>query len=84
MKEFKQGVSESVWEVDQRLKREIREGGFEYDNRKHMEWFISMLLPHLHTPMSHQTFESQEKAVEVAMKLEATPREDTSLGVQKI
>ena len=43
-----------------------------------------MLLPHLRTPMSHHTFESQEKAVEVAMKLEAAPREDTSAGVQKI
>ena len=43
-----------------------------------------MLLPHLRMPMSHQTFESQEKVVEVAMKLEAAPREDTSLGVQQI
>ena len=42
-----------------------------------------MLLPHLRMSMSHQAFESQEKAVEVAMKLEATPREDTSAGVQK-
>ena len=65
------------------MKREIREGGFEYDNRQHMEWFIAMLLPHLRTPISHQTFESPEKTVEVAMKLEVAPREDTSLGVQK-
>ena len=43
-----------------------------------------MLLPHLHTPMSHQTFESQEKSVEVAMKLEVAPWEDTSTGVQQI
>ena len=34
--------------------------------------------------MSHQTFESEEKVVEVAMKLEAAPREDTSVGVQQI
>ena len=66
------------------MKREIREGGFKYDDRQHIEWFIAMFLPHLHTPMSHQTFESKEKAVEVAMKLEAAPREDTSVGVQKI
>ena len=43
-----------------------------------------MFLPHLRTPMSHQTFESQEKVVEVAMKLEFPPREDTSVGVQQI
>ena len=58
VKHFKQGVSESVWEADQRLKKEIREGGFEYDDRWHTEWFIAMLLPDLCTPMSHQTFES--------------------------
>ena len=84
MKDFKKGASKSIWEADQRLKREIREGGFEYDDKKHTEWFIAMLLPHLHIPMSHQTFELQEKAVEVAMKLEVEPREDTSLGVQQI
>ena len=81
MKDFNQGASESVWEADERLKKAIREGGFEYDDRKHTEWFITMLLPHLRTPMSHQTFESQENVVEVAMKLEAAPREDTSVGV---
>ena len=59
VKDFKQGASESVWEADQRLKKAIREGGFEYDDIQHMEWFITMLLPHLRTPMSHQTFESQ-------------------------
>ena len=63
------------------MKGAIREGGFEYNDRQHTEWFIAMFLPHLCTIMNHQTFESQEKAMEVAMKLEAVPREDTSLGV---
>ena len=36
------------------------------------------------TDFGHQTFEFQEKAVEVAMKLEAAPREDTSVGVKQI
>ena len=55
----------------------IREGGFQYDNRQHMEWFIAMLLPHLHVPMGHQTFESLEKSLEVTMKLEVVPKDDT-------
>ena len=58
VKDFKQGAFESVWEADQLLKKEIREGGFEYDDRQHTEWFIAMLLPHLRTPMNQQTFES--------------------------
>ena len=40
--------------------------------------------PHLRIPMDHQAIETQEKALEVAMKLEATPRDDTQLGVQQI
>ena len=66
------------------MKRAIRKGGFEYDDRQHTKWFIAMFLPHLHMPMSHQTFESQEKAVEVAMKLEVAPRDDALVGVLKI
>ena len=58
LKDFKQGASELVGEVDQQLKKAIREGGFEDDDRQHTEWFIAMLLPHLCTPMSQQTFES--------------------------
>lgn len=76
-KDFKQGPYESVWEADQRLKKVIREGGFQYDDRKHTKWFIAMLLPHLCVPMGHQAIEIQEKALEVAMKLEAAPRDDT-------
>ena len=60
----------------------IREGGFQYDDKKHTKWFIVVLLHHLHVPIGHQAIETQEKALEVAMKLEATPRDDTQLGVQ--
>ena len=69
LKDFKQGPSESVWEAVQRLKKVIREGGFQYDDKKYTEWFISMFLPHLRIPMGHQTFESPENTPEVAMKL---------------
>ena len=70
-----------MWEVDQRLKKDIREEDFKYDDRQLTEWFITMLLPHLRIPMSHQNFDSQDKALEAAMKLEAMPRIDASLGV---
>ena len=43
-----------------------------------------MMLPHFRVPMGHQTFESQEKALEATMKLEFAPKEDTSVGVQQI
>ena len=41
-----------------------------------------MFLPHLRIPMGHQTIDMQEKALEVALKLEATPKDETQLGVQ--
>lgn len=77
LKYFKQGPSESVWEADQQLKEVIREGEFLYNDRQHKEWFITMLLPHLRIPMGQQAIESQEKALEIAMKLEDAPRDDT-------
>ena len=40
-----------------------------------------MLLPHLCIPMGHQDIVLQEKALEIAMKLEAAPRDETQLGV---
>lgn len=59
-------------------------GGFQYDDKKHMEWFIAMLLPHLWVPLGQQTIETQDKAPEVAIKLEARWRDDSQLDVRKI
>ena len=73
-----------MWEVDQRLKKVIHEGGFKYDEKQHTEWFSAALLPHLWIPMGHQTIDMQEKTLEVAMKLEAAPKDETQLGVQQI
>ena len=49
-----------------------------------MEWFIAMLFPYLRIPMGHKNIDTHEKALEVAMKLEAAPRDETQLGVQQI
>ena len=77
LKYFKKGPSESICEANEWLKKVIKEVGFLYDDRQHTEWFIAMLLPHLRIPMGHQAIESQEKALEIAMKLEDAPRDDT-------
>jgi len=84
LKDIKQGPSKSVWEANQRLKKATKEGGFQYDERQHTEWFIAMLPPHLRVPMGQQSIDTQEKALEVAMKLDAAPRDDTQLGEQQI
>ena len=83
MKEIYQEVNESVWEADQRLKRTIRDGGFFIDDTQHKEWFIAMLLPHLCQPLHQQNIATQDEAVEISMKLEATPT-PVVLGTQHI
>ena len=81
---IKQGSTKSVWEDDERLKRTINEGDFFYDDKKHKEWFISMLLTHLHGPMGQKKIDSKAKALEVSMKLEVAPKEYDQFRTLKI
>ena len=62
------------------MKCTIKDEGFSYDDKKHKEWFISMLLPHLCGPLNQQKINSEAKALEVSMKLEAIPRTDDEFG----
>ena len=41
-----------------------------------------MLLPHQRRPMGQKRIEMQEKALEIAMNLEAASRDDVQFGVQ--
>ena len=43
-----------------------------------------MLLPQLHRPMGQQVIATQEKALEIAMKLEVALRDDAQFGLQEI
>ena len=50
----------------------------------HHHWFIASLLPHLRIPLSQQTIETQVEALDIAMRLHASPIQDMKLGVQQI
>ena len=43
---------------------------YDVQNKK---WFIASLLPHIWGPLMQQKIESQTEALELAMKLEASP-----------
>ena len=58
MKDFKQGPTKSIWEVEKHLKKAISDGGFLYEYNQHKEWFIAMLFPHLRGPMGQQNIGS--------------------------
>lgn len=74
LKYFKQGPKKSIWEADQRLKKVISDGGFVYEEKQHKEWFIAIFLPYLRGPLGQPKIDSQEEALEIAMKLEVVPR----------
>jgi hypothetical protein len=46
---------------------------FHIPDEQNKEWFIVSLLPHIRVPLMQQKFSSQAEALEISMKLEATP-----------
>ena len=81
IKEIKQALAELVWDFDQRFKTLMAKVSFQLSNVQHKEWFISTLLPHIRGPLKQQKIESQTKALELAMKLEASPNGDGAAGM---
>ena len=53
-------------------------------NVQHKEWFIAVLLPHIRGSLMQQKIESQTEALELAMKLEASPIGDGTAGMVQI
>lgn len=48
------------------------------------EWFIVVLLPHIRLPLSQQNIGTQDEALEIEIKLEASPIGDTHTRVKQI
>jgi hypothetical protein len=46
---------------------------FQIPDKQNKEWFIVSLLPHIRVPLMQQKVASQAEALEITMKLEATP-----------
>ena len=51
---------------------------------QHKEWFIAALLPHIQGPLMQQHIESHMEALELEMKLEASPIGDGAAGMVQI
>jgi len=73
MKEIKQIVNESVWDYDQMFKILKDWLTFQILDEQHGQWFIAGLLPYICFPLMQQKIVSQSEALEIAMKLEASP-----------
>ena len=72
-----------MWDFDQRFKVLLDQVSFTIGPAKHKEWFIEALLLHIRTPLMQQKVADQQEALEIAMKLETAPVEDSS-GIAQI
>ena len=84
LKEIKEKSTETVWWFDQKFKTLFGQVSFDIASQKHQEWFIVVLLPHIKLPPMQQKVASQAKALEIVMKLEASPLAKISFGMQQI
>ena len=84
LKDIKQLPTESVWDFDQKFKALIDQVSFEFAPLQHKEWFIAALLPHIRLPFMQQRLRTQDEALEMAMKLEASPLAETSTGMENL
>ena len=51
---------------------------------QHKEWFITALFPHIREPLMHQNIMTQSKALETAIKLEASSIGETTVEMSQI
>ena len=84
IKEIKQASTESLWDFDQRFKMLMAKVSFQMSDVQHKEWFIATLLPQIRGPLMQQNIAMQTKALELVIKLEASPIGDGSAGMIQI
>ena len=70
-----------MWDFDHKFKALIDQVSFEFAPEQHKEWFIAELLPHIRLPLMQQKLQTQDDALEMAMKLESSPLAETSTGM---
>jgi len=75
---------ESVWDFDQRFKTLLGQVNFEFPVQQHQEWFIAALMPHIRLPLMQQKVTSQSEALEITMRLEASPMSESKLGMDQL
>ena len=57
---------------------------FDMIDIQHKEWFIATLVPHIRQQLMQQKIATQSEALEIAMKLEASPVGESVVGMDQI
>ena len=73
-----------VWDFDQRFKTLMAWVSFDMSDIQHKEWFIAELVPHIRRPLMQQKIVTQREALEIAMKLEASPIGEITVSMNQI
>lgn len=76
--------SETLWDMDQRLKCTICEANMTLTDGQRCAWFVASLTPHLRNVLSQKKLTTQAEALEIAMRLYETLIQDPNLRVQQI
>ena len=84
LNEIKQMPHESVWDFDQRFKTLLGQVNFAFPMQQHQEGFISTLFPSIQLPLMQQKVTSQSEALEITMRLEASPISKSTLGMDQL
>ena len=83
-KEITMKPSETPWKLDWKFNCKICEANMNLIDGQHHEWFVTSLLPHLRVVMSQQKIMTQAVALEIAIRLHETPKQDPNQGIQQI
>ena len=83
IKEIKQAPTETVWDFDQWFKMLMAKVSFQMSDVQHKEWFIAALLPHIRGPLMQKDIAMQREALELEMKLQASPIGDGAVGIYR-
>ena len=75
---------ETVWDFDQRFKTLLGQANFVFPTQQHQEWFIAVLLPHIRLPLMQEKVTSLSEALEIVMRLEASPMSESALGMDQL
>jgi hypothetical protein len=84
LKEMKRLQKELVWDFDQRFNIYMDQMTFQIPDEQHREWFIAILLPHIHYPLTLYKITSHLEALEITMKLEASPIGENGVGMAQV
>jgi hypothetical protein len=84
MIEIRQKPGESVWEIDQRLKKLKRKLKYLMIEMQHRHLIVNSLLPHLKYPLRQQNFQTEAEALQEALQLEENQYQQMDPAIEEL